>query len=128
MNKHLILIALSSLITLQAVQWQTWEEGLLKAKKSHKLLMLDVVRDNCHYCSDMDKKVFNDKEMEKWVESCFIPVKLNLSHDTLPKGIKVQVTPTFIFLTSDQKIVKTIQGSWDKKDFMDLSQKLCKEY
>jgi len=115
-------------MSLKAVQWLNLEEGLSKAKKDNKLVMLDVVRDNCHYCSDMDKNVFSDIKMSKWVESCFVPVKLNLSHETLPQGFKVQVTPTFLFLTSGQKLVKMIQGSWNKKDFTELSQKLCKEY
>jgi len=127
MKKLIILLYLSSLIGLQAIEWMTFEEGLLKAKRTNKLLMLDVVRDNCHYCTDMDRNVFYDKEMSDWVESCFIPVKLNLSHDTLPMGIKVQVTPTFIFLDVAGKITKTIQGSWNKKDFKELSIKLCKE-
>lgn len=128
MNKLLTVLFLSSMISLQAVQWLTLEEGLDKAKKTHKLLMLDVVRDNCHFCKDMINNVFNDKEMSAWIESCFIPVKLNISHEILPEGITVQVTPTFLFLNSDKKIVKKIKGSWNIKDFKKLSQKLCREY
>lgn len=128
MNKLLVLAFLSSMISLQAIQWHTFEEGLLEAKKSHKLVMLDIVRDKCHYCVDMDKHVFNDAKMKTWIESCFVPVKLNLSHDVLPKGIKAEVTPTFIFMTSEQVLVKKILGSWNKDDFKDLSEKLCQEY
>lgn len=128
MNKLLLLAFFSSMISLDAAQWHTYEEGLLEAKKSHKLLMIDVVRDRCHYCADMDKYVFNDAKMKKWIESCFIPVKLNLSYDSLPEGIKVEVTPTFIFMTSEQVVVKKIQGSWSKQDFKDLSKKLCRRY
>lgn len=128
MNKLLLLVFFSSMLCLEAVQWQTLEEGLSIAKQSNKLVLLDVVRDNCHYCTDMDENVFNDAKMTKWIESCFVPVKLNLSHDTLPMGIKVQVTPTFIFLSSDKKVLKRIQGSWNKQDFKELSKKLCRKY
>jgi len=128
MSRIFIILSLFSLLTLEALEWQSFEEGLLKAKKSHKLVMLDVVRDNCHFCSDMDENVFKDEAMSAWIDSCFVPVKLNLSHDSLPEGMKVQVTPTFIFLTSDKELVKTIQGSWNKQEFKELSEKVCKEY
>ncbi len=127
MNRLLFLAFVSSMLSLEAVQWQTLETGFSLAKQNNKLVMLDVVRDNCHYCADMDENVFKDKEMTKWIESCFVPVKLNLSHDVLPMGIKVQVTPTFIFLNSDKKVIKTIQGSWDIKDFKELSKKICRK-
>ena len=127
MSKISIMLYLASLINLEAVQWMSLDEGLDKAKKSHKLIMIDVVRDRCHFCSDMDNNVFKDKKMSTWVESCFIPVKLNLSEDKLPNGLKATVTPTFLFVNKKLELVKKIQGSWNIQDFKQLSQKLCKE-
>lgn len=89
--------------------------------------MVDIIRDNCHYCSDMEKNVFKNKEVSKWVEGCFIPVKLNLSEDFLPDGVEVKITPTVVFLDSEQKTIKMIHGSWNIDDFKRLSQNLCKE-
>lgn len=127
MSKILSILYITSLLNLEAVQWMSLEEGLDKAKKTDKLIMMDVIRDGCHFCSDMDKHVFNDKRMSIWIESCFIPVKFNLSQEKLPNGLKVEVTPTFFFMNEKLELIKKIQGSWNKHDFKELSQKLCKE-
>ena len=127
MSKLLTVLYIASLLHLEAVEWLSLEEGLDKAKKSDKLIMIDVIRDRCHFCSDMDKNVFKDKKISLWVGSCFIPVKLNLSQQKLPDGLKVEVTPTFFFMNKKMELVKKIQGSWNKKDFKQLSQKQCKE-
>jgi len=116
-----------SILSLHALEWKSYEEGLKEAKKSGKLLMIDIVRDGCHYCSDMDHQVFSDSQMASWIEGCFVPVKINISHETLPKTLTVEVTPTFVFMPSDQTPVKEILGAWSKEDFKALSQTLCKE-
>ncbi len=127
MNKF-ILLFFSLAISLHALQWKTLEEGIKHAKKSNKLIMVDVIRDNCRFCTNMEKNVFDNKEMGQWIEGCFIPVKVNLSkNDTMPKGVSVQITPTFIFLDADEKVIKMIHGSWNIDDFKSLSQDLCKE-
>ncbi len=86
--------------------------------------MLDIVRTGCHYCTDMEKKVFDDKEMSKWIEERFIPVKLNKSVETLPLGLKVMFTPTFYFVDKEGKILKRVPGSWNIQDFKDLTEKI----
>ncbi len=127
MNKLLIVLYLASLIHLEAVEWMSLDDGLAKAQKSHKLIMIDVVRDRCHFCVNMDKNVFDDKKISQWIHSCFIPVKLNLSHQKLPNGFKVEVTPSFLFMNEKLELIKKIQGSWDSKDFQALSKNLCKD-
>lgn len=127
MSKIFTILYMASLLNLEAVEWMSLAEGLDKAKQSHKLIMIDVVRDRCHFCTDMDKNVFQDKKLSRWIQSCFIPVKLNLSKQKLPNDLKVQVTPTFLFVNDKLELIKKIQGSWDTHDFKELSQKLCKE-
>ena len=127
MNKLFAVLYMASFLNLEAVEWMSLNEGLDKAKRSHKLIMIDVVRDRCRFCVNMDKNVFEDKEMSRWIQSCFIPVKLNLSQQDLPNGLKVEVTPTFFFMNQKLELIKTIQGSWNTDEFKQLSQKLCKE-
>ena len=83
--------------------------------------MIDVVRSGCGYCEDMDRVVFQDKEMSIWLDEHFISVKINLDEEKLPLGIKVNFTPTFYFVNADSKIVKTVPGSWNIQDFKDLT-------
>ena len=121
MIKSVLLFFMTSFL-LHAVEWRGYEDALKEQQLNNKPIMIDVVRTNCHYCTDMDKEVFEDKEMSEWIEKRFIPVKLNLDHDKLPLGIKVMFTPTFYFVDKEGKILKRVPGSWDIQDFKDLTE------
>ena len=121
---RIFFLLLGVFYSLHALEWKTYEEALELQKQSNKLIMIDVVRDNCRFCTDMDRNVFEDKEMSVWLESRFIPVKLNLDHDTLPLGIKVQFTPTFYFIDNVGSIKKKIPGSWNIEDFQSMTKDL----
>jgi thioredoxin-related protein len=120
MMKHLCLIffvfALGS-----ATEWRSYEQALKEQQVTHKIIMIDVVRTNCHYCNDMEAVVFQDKEMTKWIEKRFIPVKVNMDNEKLPLGLSVSFTPTFIFVDEKHAIIKKIPGSWNIEDFRDLT-------
>ncbi len=104
----MILLTGSSLLHAQGVQWRTWDAALLEAAKSKKIIMIDAARDGCHYCTDMDKAVFQDAKMAAYIEEHFIPVKINLSKEEMPLDIKVGMTPSFYFFGTDQKLIKIV--------------------
>jgi len=110
--------------TLDALEFKSYKEAKILQKKSKKLIMLEVMRSNCHYCSDMQRDVFNDKEMGKWIDERFIAVKINLDNDSLPLGLKVSFTPSFFFIDADDNIKKKIPGSWNIEDFKSMTKDL----
>jgi len=114
----LMLLLISSLFSLE---WETYESALVQQKGTNKIIMIDAVRTGCHFCEDMDKKVFDIKEMSEWIKQRFIPVKINLAEENLPLGLHVSVTPTFFFINKDSKVIKRIRGSWNIEDFKDLT-------
>ena len=120
MNRF-ILFLLVSFSSLFVVEFYSYEDALKLQKKSNKIIMIDVIRTDCHYCEDMDKNVFQNEEMSTWLEKRFIPVQLNLDHDKLPLGLNVHFTPTFFFVNKNAKVVKKIPGSWNIEDFKDLT-------
>ena len=120
MNKY-ILASLLGFSSLFAVDFYSYEDALKLQKKSNKIIMIDVVRTGCHYCEDMEKKVFENAAMAEWLDERFIVVKMNLDKEQLPFGMKVDFTPTFYFVNADKKIVKKIPGSWSIEDFKDLT-------
>jgi len=119
-NKILVLV-LFSVVSLWGLEFHSYEEALKIQKKTKKIIMIDVMRTDCHYCIKMQKEVFDDPEMSAWLEKRFIPVELNLDFDELPLGLHVFFTPTFFFVDENQKIVKKIPGSWNIQDFKDLT-------
>ena len=95
-----------------------------EAQRTDKMIMLDVIRDNCRYCIKMEKAVFDNEKMAAYIEKNFIPVKVNLSQRELPMGLKVEITPTFFFFTADKKMIKKISGSWNQRDFYEFTDKI----
>lgn len=122
--KKIALTCALSLSSLFALEFHTYKEALKLQKENHKIIMIDVIRSDCHYCSDMDKNVFQDKNMSQYLKEKFIPVKINLDTQKLPLDIKVHFTPTFFFVDSQQKILKKIPGSWSIEDFKDLTKNI----
>jgi len=122
--KQIVFLLLFSFCNLFALDWHTYEDAVKLQKKNSKIIMIDVVRTHCQYCTKMNKDVFKDKEISKWLKERFIPVKINLDIDDIPLDIKVKMTPTFYFLDTKQKIIKKIPGSWNIKDFKDLTKKI----
>ena len=123
MNKLLYLVLLSA-ISLWSLEFYTYEEALQLQKKNNKIIMLDVMRSDCHYCITMKEEVFDDPEMSAWIEERFIPVELNLDFDELPLDLHVYFTPTFFFIDKNQTVIKKIPGSWNIQDFKDLTKNI----
>ena len=100
----------------------TYSKAVEMAQNSNKMIMIKLTADHCKYCIKMDKEVMVDKDVKKILSQNFITVNLNVDKEKIPLGIKRTITPTFIFVDKNQKIVSKIPGSWNKKDFIDLLQ------
>ena len=119
MNKIVIGI-LISFTMLSALDFYSFDKALNLQEKNKKIIMIDVVRENCHYCEDMHRDVFENEKMSRWINERFIPVKINLDKEDLPLGLKTSFTPTFFFISAEQKLIKKIPGAWNIEDFKDL--------
>ena len=108
---------------LFSTEFYSYEKAIEIQKINSKIIMIDVVRDNCRYCVLMDK-LFEDKEFSTWITERFISVKIDIKYAKTILKIDVKMTPTFYFLDKNQKIIKMIPGSWSKEDFIDLSKNI----
>jgi len=119
--RRVFFVVMIFVTALNAIEWVSYEKGLELQKSNHKIIMIDAMRSECHFCKEMEKDVFDNKEMIIWLEKRFIAVKVNLDVDTMPLGIKTHFTPSFFFINEEQKIVKKVPGSWNIQDFKDLT-------
>ncbi len=117
------LLFLVMFVQLNALEFVSFTQALKLQQQTGKVIMIDAVRKECRYCKKMDKEVFNDANMSQWLQERFIPVKMDIEKETLPYGLKVHFTPTFIFI-KDHKVIKTIPGSWNIRDFKDLTKEI----
>ena len=122
-NKFILSLSVA-VIPLFATEFHSYEEALALQKQNHKIIMIDVMRSNCHYCMKMQREVFNNKEMFAWLEERFILAEVNLDFDEVPLGIHVSFTPTFFFVNKEHKIIKKVPGSWGIQDFKDLTKNI----
>lgn len=101
-----------------APKYTVYKRAVQRAKDENKIIMIKATSQHCHFCKKMDREVFVDKEVVGHLEKDFIAVEVDIYKERLPEGLETQVTPTFFFLSSDEKVLKRVPGALDKGDFM----------
>lgn len=120
MKKIALIFAFLLFVYGDELRWHSFDGALKLAKKSNKIVMIEAMSKNCHYCIEMENKVFTDKEVIKKINRYFVPVKIDIYKDNLPVDIEVYLTPTFIFVDKNKKVIKKIPGAWHKEDFLNI--------
>lgn len=60
------------------VDWYPWgPEALDKAKKEDKPIFLSIGYSSCHWCHVMEKKVFSDPEIARYMNEHFVNIKVD---------------------------------------------------
>ncbi len=103
-----------------------YEKALKTAKKEHKIIIIKLTREHCHFCKKMDREVFSDKDIVESLNKNFIVVEVDIGKETPPLGLKIGMTPTFIFISEDEDIMAKIPGSWTKQDFLEILKEAVK--
>jgi len=106
------------IIKEKSVRYQGFDEALKQAKKEHKIIMIKAMTEDCHYCRKMEREVMIEKEVTDALNKDFITVMVDVSKMKLPLGLKSALTPTFIFIDKDEKVLMNIPGAWNKNDFL----------
>jgi len=107
-------------ISEKGVQYEGFEKALQKAKQEDKIIMLKVMTKDCYFCKKMEREVMIEKEVVAFLEQDFIPVSIDISTTELPLGLKTELTPSFIFIDKNAKVLLNIPGAWDTMDFLDI--------
>lgn len=59
------------------LKWYDFEEGMEKAKKENKALLIDAYTDWCGWCKVMDKETYKDAKVIAKLNENFVAVKFN---------------------------------------------------
>lgn len=57
--------------------WLNFNDGMTKASKENKIVMVDFFTDWCHWCKVMDEKTFQNPKVAKKLKDNFVSVRLN---------------------------------------------------
>lgn len=98
-----ILIFLTGSLFAELDWAPSYEQGLAKAKKEHKLVLLMFSAKTCKMCSYMKKTVYEDDDVAEYVKNFFIPIEVDIAEHPDKYGYSVFGTPTYYFLDSNGK-------------------------
>lgn len=112
------------LITLIAVLFSlnaaSIEQAVALAKKEHKLIMIEISKQNCPYCIALDKAVFKNPKNLKKIKENYIIVRLKKGEDNIPPFLEIKYYPTTYLLKSDGTVVDEMPGFMKSSDFMEF--------
>ncbi len=92
-----------------------------KAKKQHKLLLIEAMSKTCYYCEKMKKGVLSLPDVQSAINKDFIYIPVDIDKDKLPLNLEKKfkhITPTFFTLTPNGKLLHNYPGAWGKSDFL----------
>ncbi len=125
-----LLIVFLTVISLHAlVMEENYDDALRKAKVQERPLMAYLYMRNCRTCAYMDREVFSDPEVRKYLEQHYVVLHLYTNDRTLPEDLKVEMSPVFHFIDSHNgEMIESIMGGRDAKRFLELLKRSYKDY
>jgi len=104
----------------KGVKFEGFTKALERAKKENKLIMVEAMTSTCHFCRKMEREVMVEVEVVEAIDKDFVPVAIDVHKHSLPLGLKVDATPSFIFIDAQKNVLMNVPGAWDKNDFLEL--------
>ena len=109
----------------------TFEEALVKAKESDKLVFVDFYAVWCGPCKQMAEKVFPDEEVGKYMNEKFVCLQVDVEKDGWQKEVSekynVSLLPTLIFFKTDGTVIQRLAGAREKGDLLNAGKVACGE-
>ncbi|OQP47883.1 thioredoxin family protein [Niastella populi] len=124
--------------SVEGIEWTkglNWKQIFNKAKKEKKYVFFDCHATWCGPCKGMERDVFTDKQVVEFYNKHFISVRLQMDrtqHDDsntrklynvanmVNKKYGVPAYPTFLYFSSDGKIVYRDQGYKEAANFIHI--------
>lgn len=108
-----------------------FEEDVAEAAAQNKRVMLYFHQDGCPYCARLVEENFTDPQIEAYVKQHFDGITINMWGDreivtvggrnftekTFAAALKVQYTPTMLFLDEQGKVALRLNGYYPPEQF-----------
>ena len=91
----------------------TFNEALIKAKESNKMVFVDCYTSWCGPCKKLASDVFPQKEVGDYINERFISVKYDVEQEEnkfIAKDFKINAYPTLLIVSPDGKLIDKIIG------------------
>jgi thioredoxin-related protein len=98
----------------------TYSTAMKMAKEENKKILLEVVSNNCKFCKEMERKVLSKENVQKAIEKDFVFAQANADKESLPLELDEQMSPMFVFISTDENIIDMRFGLIEEGDFLNL--------
>jgi len=100
----------------------SWDGVLEEAKKSNKLIFVDVYTDWCGPCKRMDALIFTDPKVSEVLNAYYIPYKADAERGgkQIAQWYQVKGYPTLLFLSPDGSEADRILGYADANKLVNI--------
>lgn len=121
-------------VTPEGITWLSYDEGLARANKEGKHILIDFYTTWCGWCKKMDRSTFQDDAVVDFVSNNMVAIKVNAESPKLVTHGDSQISerilsrdvfgargfPTYFFLNPQGKALFKISGYRDATDFLQL--------
>jgi len=118
LKKIALIISLLVSSLFAEINWLKYDDALAESKKSNKIIVVMLSREDCPACEYMDDIVFEDDNVIEMFNEDFLGVHLDIHNDFIPDGLTYVGTPTFHFVNKFERRLDRIDGGVNVKDFM----------
>lgn len=120
--KKIVLLALMSIGVFGAeIGWSdTYEEGLAKAKKESKPLLVLITSEQCRWCRKFEATTLQDEDIITELNSKFVTVHVTRDKSIYPKNLTAKMVPMNYFLDGNGKVAYSIPGYWSSEDYQSI--------
>lgn len=127
--KNLILFLFALLLSIPAFPQtnfieKPWAEVLAIAKQQNKPVFVDVFTQSCGPCKIMDREVFSDVELGKYMNDSLISVKMDVGvkeNRWVLAKYQINAFPTFLYFSPEGDMVFKSTGRSDISGFKQLT-------
>lgn len=137
----IVLVFASNTLFAGDLKWHNFNEGLKKAEKENKNVIVDFYADWCHWCKVMDEKTFLEKNVAQKLVKSFVTVRIdteNRNQTVVFKGktynnsqlsqlFGVTGLPTLAFLDSKGEPITILPGYIPADEFIHILNYIDKE-
>ena len=116
------------------IEWPSFNDAFEAAKKSKKIVLIDVWSATCSWCRKQQTEVYTQPDLQKFIFENFELGRLNLdvtddtlsfrgytlSSQMLAGGLGATGTPTTVFMETDGGYITRLQGFHAYEDFYDV--------
>lgn len=109
--------------SLRSIEWRTLDSARVEAQITGKLIYLDVYADWCGPCKKMEKTVFINDSVKFFLQSSFIPARLDIDDPSvkefIEKQLRINAVPTSIVMNSEGVELARHVGFMNKEQLLE---------